>query len=150
MKRDLLFIKEYPHPIDRVWAAVTDPLAIAEWLMPNDFEPVVGHRFQFRTRPQGGWNGIVDCEVLTVVPPRELAYSWTGDALSTVLRIRLEEIRGGTRLTLEHTGFAGFKALLISLMMGGGWKGIVGQRIPAVLDKLARGATLTGRPQGKC
>ncbi len=34
----------YPHPRDKVWAALTTPEALAEWLMPNDFEPVVGKR----------------------------------------------------------------------------------------------------------
>jgi uncharacterized protein YndB with AHSA1/START domain len=142
MKRDLLFVQEYPHPIERVWRAVTDSDAIAAWLMPNDFQPVVGRRFQFRTKPQGGWNGIVDCEVLKVEPPRELAYSWKGDALDTVLTIQLEPTTAGTRLRLAHTGFSGFKAVLISLMMGSGWGGITQRRIPAVLAKLASGEPL--------
>jgi uncharacterized protein YndB with AHSA1/START domain len=139
MKRDLLFVQDYPHPVERVWQAITDSDAIAGWLMPNDFAPVVGHRFQFRTKPQGGWNGIVDCEVLTVDPPRELAYSWTGDMLDTVLTITLEPTAQGTRLRLAHTGFRGFKAVLLSLLMGSGWGGITRRHIPAVLGKLARG-----------
>jgi hypothetical protein len=30
---------------------------IEEWLMKNDFQPVVGHRFNFRTTPMAHWNG---------------------------------------------------------------------------------------------
>jgi uncharacterized protein YndB with AHSA1/START domain len=148
MSRTLTFVHEYRHPPERVWAALTDPLAIAEWLMPNDFAPVVGHRFQFRVPPQPGWNGIVDCEVLTVDPPRELAYSWKGDALDTLLRFTLEPTAAGTQLTVVHSGFTGFKATMISLMMGGGWKKIFGQGLPSVLDKLEQGEPLTGGKYG--
>jgi hypothetical protein len=32
--------------------------------MNNDFEPVVGRKFQFRAEPMPNWDGVVDCEVL--------------------------------------------------------------------------------------
>jgi hypothetical protein len=43
------------------------------WLMENDFQPVVGHRFSFRSTPMPmpNWNGIIDSEVLFVEPNRE-------------------------------------------------------------------------------
>ena len=44
--------------------------------MKNDFQPVVGHRFQFRATPQPHWNGVIDCEVLVVEPYQRLSYSW--------------------------------------------------------------------------
>jgi uncharacterized protein YndB with AHSA1/START domain len=68
----------YPHPQERVWQAITDSRALAAWLMPNDFEPVVGHRFTFRTEPAPGFDGIVHCEVLRVEPPRLLSFTWKG------------------------------------------------------------------------
>jgi uncharacterized protein YndB with AHSA1/START domain len=49
----------YPHPPERVWQAITDPRALEAWLMPNDFRPVVGHTFTFRTDPAPGFDGIV-------------------------------------------------------------------------------------------
>ena len=61
----------YPHSPERVWKALTDPQAIAEWLMPNDFQARLGHRFQFRVANAKGWSGVVDCEVtraLTAAP----------------------------------------------------------------------------------
>lgn len=33
----------------------------------NDFEPRIGHRFQFRTEPAPGFDGVVNCEVLAHV-----------------------------------------------------------------------------------
>ena len=56
----------FPHPPERVWRALTDRDELALWLMPNDFLPVIGHKFEFRVKPQWGWRGIVDCEVLEV------------------------------------------------------------------------------------
>jgi uncharacterized protein YndB with AHSA1/START domain len=146
VSRNLHFEATYPHPIERVWAAITTPEAIAEWLMANDFAPVLGHRFQFRSQPQPGWNGIVDCEVTALEPPTLLAYSWRGSSLDTVLTIRLREVPGGTHLTLDHTGFRGVFATFVSYMMGSGWKGIVGTGIANVLDKLERGEPLSGEP----
>lgn len=32
--------------------------------MKNDFQPVVGHRFNFRGDANPHWNGVTDCEVL--------------------------------------------------------------------------------------
>ena len=69
MKADIDASVVYPHPVDRVWAALTSSEALAAWLMPNDFEPVVGHRFTFRTKPAAGFDGMVRCEVLELDPP---------------------------------------------------------------------------------
>ena len=43
-----------PHPPEDVWLALTDPQALAEWLMPNNFEPVAGHKFRFHVDPMPG------------------------------------------------------------------------------------------------
>ena len=52
------------HPVSRMWDAITDPEAISDWLMPTDFAPRLGHKFQFRTKPAPGFDGIVHCEVI--------------------------------------------------------------------------------------
>lgn len=129
----------YRHPPERVWRALTEPELLAQWLMPNDFEPRVGHRFTFRTDPGPGFDGIVRCEVLELDPPRTLAFSWKGGPLDTVLRFTLESEGGGTRLRLEHTGFRGAKAWLVGRLLSLGNRTIYGRRLPAVLDGLAAG-----------
>lgn len=63
MKRTIRRTVRYPHPPSRVWAAITSSAALARWLMPNDFEPKVGHEFTFRTDPAPGFDGIVHCKV---------------------------------------------------------------------------------------
>lgn len=135
MSHDLHFEFTYPHPPERVWHAITDSAAIARWLMPNDFEPVVGREFHFRTTPRGQWDGTVSCKVLEVAPPRTLAYSWTGGGLDTVVTFRLLRVAEGTKLTLDHTGFAGERGIMASKFMGEGWKSrILAMRLPAVLN----------------
>jgi hypothetical protein len=47
----------YPHPIERVWAALTSAEALAAWFVPNDFVAEVGHEFSFTTRPRPGFDG---------------------------------------------------------------------------------------------
>src|SRR5215472_8555490 len=67
-----------PHPPEDVWAALTDPQALAEWLMPNNFEPTVGRKFSFHVDPMPGpYSGGSACEVLEVDPPHRLSYSWS-------------------------------------------------------------------------
>ncbi len=136
MKRDLKFEAVYPHPPEKVWRALTDPHAIAQWLMPNDFQARLGHKFMFTSKPQPGWDGKTYCEVIELDPPRCLAYTWRGGPIDTVVRWRLEPSAEGTRIVLEHTGFKGIKALMVSAIMGSGWKGIVSKNILAVLDRM--------------
>src|SRR5262249_27127179 len=63
--------RELPFPPERIWRALTQPPLIEEWLMKNDFTPVVGHRFNFRA----DW-GAVDCRVLALEPNKTLSYTW--------------------------------------------------------------------------
>ncbi len=136
MKRDLHFDVFYPHPVERVWAVVTDPKAMAEWLMPNDFEPRIGHRFTLRTKPAPGFDGTVHCEVSELDPPRRLVFTWTGGQINTLLTITLEAAPGGTRLRLDQTGFEGWRAVGVSYILGNGWPGILKTRLTGILDKM--------------
>jgi uncharacterized protein YndB with AHSA1/START domain len=79
--------------------------------MNNDFQPVVGHRFNFRATPNPRWNGVVGCEVLIVEPNRRLAYSWNAsaaaaeDGLKTVVTWTLTPTRSGVLVRMEQSGF---------------------------------------------
>ncbi|HEV8385717.1 MAG TPA: SRPBCC domain-containing protein [Candidatus Acidoferrales bacterium] len=148
MKRDLKFEMTYPHPPEKVWRALTDSRAIADWLMPNDFEPRLGHKFMFTSTPRPGWDGKTYCEVIELDPPRRLAYTWRGGPIDTVVRFTLEPIEGGTRLRLEHTGFKGMKAVMVSLVMGRGWGSMILRKsFPAVLARVGEGEYQPMSPQ---
>ena len=105
--RAVVVERELPYPPDRIWRALTQPHLIAEWLMKNDFEPIVGHRFNLR----GDWGGVLDCEVLTVEPNKALSYTWnfTHDDpdfnLKSVVTFTLTPTATGTRLRMEQSGF---------------------------------------------
>jgi uncharacterized protein YndB with AHSA1/START domain len=138
MKGAVTFERIYPYPAARVWRALTDRRALAEWLMPNDFEPTVGHKFQFNVGPQLGWRGFVDCVVLEVDEPRRLSYSWVGDPKHppTIVTWILTPVEGGTLLRLEHTGFRGLRGMFLKFILGSGWKGMIHKSLPAVLARL--------------
>ena len=107
--RTLVVERVFPHPPEKLWRALTESPLLAQWMMKNDFEPVVGHKFQFRNEPAPNWNGIVDCEVLTVEPMKQLSYHWgTGGAesdLQWVVLWTLTPAQGGTHLRMEQSGF---------------------------------------------
>lgn len=90
------------HPPTRVWQALTDPALMAKWWAAGDIRPTVGHRFQLDMGPQFGKQS---CEVIAVVPQRQLSYLFAPGALNTTITWRLAAEGTGTRLSLEHTGF---------------------------------------------
>ena len=109
--RAVVVERRVPHSLDKVWRALTQGPLLEAWLMANDFEPVVGHRFTFHMPPMPGWNGVTDCEVLTVVPNEELSYTWnaSGEEAATGLRTvvvwTLEPVAGGVLVRMEQSGF---------------------------------------------
>jgi uncharacterized protein YndB with AHSA1/START domain len=103
--RTLVIEREMPHPPEKIWRALTEGHLIEEWLMRNDFQPVVGHRFSFRATPVQNWNGVIDCEVLVVEPNSRLAYSWGSLGLESAVTFTLTPTEGGTHLRMEQTGF---------------------------------------------
>lgn len=137
MKRAVRLKRDYPYPPEEVWLALTDRALLAAWLMPNDFEPRVGHRFTMTTDPAPGFDGIVQLEVLALDAPRRMVWRWRGGPVDTTLTFRLEPRRVGrglgTRLHLDHEGFEGAQALLVSLILGAGWSRMLRRRLHAVL-----------------
>jgi uncharacterized protein YndB with AHSA1/START domain len=109
--QSLVIERELSHPAEKVWRALTQGALIEDWLMKNDFQPVVGHKFNFRATPMPHWNGVTDCEVLAVEPCQRLSYSWnaSGDeaagGLKTIVTWTLTPTKGGVLLRMEQSGF---------------------------------------------
>jgi uncharacterized protein YndB with AHSA1/START domain len=105
--RSVVVEREIPHPPEKIWRALTQPHLIEEWLMKNDFKPVVGHNFNLR----GEWGGVLDCEVLAVEPHKKLTYTWNfkheeaAYNLTSVVMWTLTPTRTGTHLRMEQSGF---------------------------------------------
>jgi uncharacterized protein YndB with AHSA1/START domain len=119
--------------------------------MPNDFLPIVGHRFQFRTKPAPGFDGIVQCEVLQVSPPKRLVYTWTGGGVDTRVIWTLKRVPEGTHLTLDHTGFKGLRGMLVGGILGKGWRSkILAVNLPALLDRWSGSGAVPIVPEAEC
>ena len=109
--RAVVVERRVPHTLDKVWRALTQAPLLEDWLMANDFEPRVGHRFTFRMPGMPGWNGVTDCEVLSVVPNEELSYTWNASGeeaatgIRTVVKWTLEAFDGGVLVRMEQSGF---------------------------------------------
>ncbi|MBZ0293942.1 MAG: SRPBCC domain-containing protein [Anaerolineae bacterium] len=137
MKRDLRYERFLKHPPTRVWRALTEPEALARWFMSNDFQPVVGHRFTLRTDPGPTFDGVLHGEVTLVDEPHRLAYTFRGGMMryETLVTWTLTPQQDGTLLTLDHTGFTDLPDVIVSFIIGSGWRKFLAQ-LPAVLDTL--------------
>jgi uncharacterized protein YndB with AHSA1/START domain len=98
--RTVVVEREFPHAPEKIWRALTQPHLIEEWLMKNDFQPVVDHKFTLR----GDW-GAVDCQVRTIQQHTTLSYSWAAHGLESLVTWTLTPTSKGTTLRMEQTGF---------------------------------------------
>ena len=98
--RSVVVERDLPHKPEKIWWALTQGHLIEEWLMKNDFKPVVGHRFNLRA----DW-GAVDCRVMAVEPNKTLSYTWAAYGLESVVTWTLTPTSTGTHLRMEQSGF---------------------------------------------
>lgn len=103
--KTLVIERDVPHPQEKIWRALTQSALVEEWLMKNDFQPVVGHRFNFRSTPVPGWDGVIACEVLVVEPKSRLSYSWGTMGMVSLVAWTLTPTKDGTHVRMEQTGF---------------------------------------------
>ncbi len=95
----------------KIWRALTQGPLMEEWLMKNDFQPVVRPSLQLSRHSHAHWNGVVDCEVLVVEPYERLSYSWNAsgaeaaEGLKTVVTWILTPTRSGTHVRMEQSSF---------------------------------------------
>lgn len=139
--RSLIVEKVFPHSQEKLWRALTEGSLLEQWMMKNDFEPVVGRKFQFRADPMPNWDGIVDGEVLVVDPPRRLCYSWgvgggkAAGGMQWNVEWKLTAVDGGTHVRMEQSGFGpGQKGAYQGAQYG--WQKFF-SGLEQVLDKLA-------------
>jgi uncharacterized protein YndB with AHSA1/START domain len=93
------FVRHYPHPAERVWAAVSEPAGLRQWFPSRvELEPRAGGRIAFHDDPNlPASSGTV----LAYDPPRQLAFTWGGDEL---------------HLTVEPDGEAACTLTLINVL----------------------------------
>ena len=110
---DMRFERRYPRPIETVWAALTVPERLADWMGPARVEPKLGGAyvlFADRAAPMDG-------TILAWEPPSVLEFSWAmGSERRSVARYELARDGDGTRMVFTQTG-VGYEA--VGLMLPG-------------------------------
>ncbi|MBD2431559.1 MULTISPECIES: SRPBCC family protein [Fischerella] len=108
MLRDLKKEVFYPYPPQRVWQVLTNRHTLAAWLMENDFEPRVGHKFRFLYPSLAGLGESIDCEVIELDEPKRLSFTWQDSMMHrpSIVIWTLKPVDGGTQLQLEHKGLS--------------------------------------------
>jgi activator of HSP90 ATPase len=87
-------------PLDEVWQALVDPEVIETWS---------GSAAQMNAAPGSAfslWEGDIFGTVVSAEPPTNLVEEWYGGdwAKPSIAAFSLTAERGGTRLTLTHSG----------------------------------------------
>jgi uncharacterized protein YndB with AHSA1/START domain len=96
---------ETPADAETAWQAVTDPDRIAEWFTDASPLGIVGdpYRLDFG-------DSTVDGHLLAVEPGRHFAHTWSWDGADateqTVVSWTVEPLGDGSRIVLEHAGWA--------------------------------------------
>lgn len=102
----LSFELDLKHSPAKVWRALTDPVLLAEWLLPViDLKLEPGAKFAFKGPEFPDWDGTVNCQVVEIEEHRKLRYTWSVPFLDTVVTFTLAPTASGTRLTVEQSGF---------------------------------------------
>jgi uncharacterized protein YndB with AHSA1/START domain len=135
----------YSQSPETVWDYLTKSELIEQWLMKNDFQPIVGHKFRFTFVPKNDskYDGTVNCEVLEVRPFTKLSYSWNGNTKdgsrtfnSIVVWILIPK-DNGTELQLEHNGFTILEDILTHTS---GWNSCL-KRIEELINAIKNEST---------
>ena len=100
------FELDLQHAPEKVWRALTDPVLLAEWLLPVlDLRLAPGAAFTLQAPPQPGWDGTVKCRFLEIEVHKKLSYAWVVGDIDTVVTFTLTPTPSGTRLSMVQSGF---------------------------------------------
>ena len=143
--QEIVFDEVFPHTPAAIWRVLTTGELINRWLMAQKgFVPVKGNHFSFQNPPDGEWDGVIQCEVLEVVPNERLVYTWKSghesngvyvSRLDTVVTWTLARNDGGTRLRIVHSGFIMPRNMSTFQNINAGWPKVVPKLIAIVAEE---------------
>jgi uncharacterized protein YndB with AHSA1/START domain len=123
------FERHLLHPVEKVWAALTNPAQLAQWFAPGEIELTLGGRVFLAFTDS---EGVVDGRVTAIAPPRLLEFTWTDNGRDLgFVRWELTPEDGGTRLVLAHT--VPESARDFGLPALAGWHSLL-EKLEALLD----------------
>ncbi|MFI4935931.1 MAG: SRPBCC family protein [Caulobacterales bacterium] len=120
---EIRIVRQIPRPVEQVWAALTIPERLEDWLGQRaDLDLRVGGRYFVWFVGEG--DNAVRGVITEYEPPRLIAYDWNFG----VVRWELEAVAGGCRLTFSQTGLNAW------WLLGGsaGWHVFVDQLVASV------------------
>lgn len=131
----------YPHPPERVWKALTQSDKLSRWLMPTDFQPLIG--FRFRMESPGG--AAIRGKVIEIEDHQLIAFTWDDeDDGESVVVWRLEPVDGGgTRVSVEHRPVEPAEVTRIPIDAYFNWRYALRHNLPGLLA-LLRGLEAIG------
>ena len=120
----------FNHSIKEVWNAISREEEISTWFIKADFKAEVGYNYKFTASEEKGCitiNGVVK-----QADPFTLIYTWVVENTNTETTVKwmLEQINGGTKLYLEHSGisnYPGETAVNMFNSFNGGWSDCINQ-----------------------
>jgi uncharacterized protein YndB with AHSA1/START domain len=125
----LRFERYLLHPVEKVWAAMTDPAQLAQWLAPGEFRLTLGGRVYFAFTDG---DGVIDGQVTAITPPRLLEFTWTDKSKDLgFVRWELTAEDGATRLVLTHTVPASAREFGLPTLAG--WHSLL-EQLESLLD----------------
>lgn len=111
-----------------VWSFLTDKGKLGTWFHPARANLVAGQPYELLQQDADGAQSVlIHGRVLTADAPKKLSYTFLigpFQGVETIVTWTLEEVAGGTRLTLQHTGIsaaAGAAALDMLMALDHGW-----------------------------
>lgn len=130
-------------PAATLWRALTESELLSIWLMPNDFQPLVGHEFTLATDPAPMFDGTVQCKVLEIEKARLMRWSWKGGPIDTIVTFTVTELGPRScRYDFVQEGFSGPKAAFARFFLKQGTK-----KIPPILGVLLQTVDALGQAE---
>ncbi|PWK12742.1 SRPBCC family protein [Tumebacillus permanentifrigoris] len=88
------------HPVEKVWAAITEPEQLVQWLARAEIELVEGGKFELRF---DNTDSVIIGRVREVIAPTVFEFIWNSPgAENSVVRWELQHDAAGCLLVLTH------------------------------------------------
>jgi uncharacterized protein YndB with AHSA1/START domain len=88
------YTRTYPHPIERVWKAITDPAEMSVWFSRIQFDAKPGGEYQALWEEPSMFKGVITA----FDPPRLVRFGGPHPGADAHWQFELEPVDGGTRM----------------------------------------------------
>ena len=92
------YVRTYPHHIERVWNAITDPAQMSVWFGPLQFEPRLGGAWLALWEEDSPFRGVITA----FEPPRLVRFGSPHIDPSNYWQFELAAVASGTRMLFEQ------------------------------------------------